>query len=92
MNVPGGEVVRIESRIQTPDRRQADYYWRLLDDRRDQVQEELAGDSLLLASYQQDGDLSGVRRLRRLVRAKETELITIARLIQAIETRFSPHP
>jgi hypothetical protein len=90
MNVPAGEVVDIESRRQTPDRRQGDYYLRLLNGQRNQVARELASDTLILQRYQQDGDLSGVRRMRRFVRAKESELTTINRLIHGIETRFAP--
>ena len=90
MNTPAGQLIGLPAHRRTADRRQAEYYRRLLEDQRAQVQEELAAHGATLSQYHQAGDLSGVRRLRRLVRAKETELITLDRLIQALDKRFGP--
>jgi hypothetical protein len=90
MNTPAGQVIGLAAHRRSADRRQGDYFRRLLDDQRAQVQQELSGHAAMLAEHQQAGDLSGVRRLRRLVRAKETELTTLDRLIQALEQRFGP--
>jgi hypothetical protein len=89
MNGPVGEVVGLALQRRTADRQQAEYFRRVLDDQRTQVQQELARDSSLLAKYQHAGDLSGVRRMRRVVRARETELITLDRLIDALNQRFA---
>jgi hypothetical protein len=91
MNTPAGQVVGLAEHRRTADRRQADYYRRLLEDQRAQVHEELAEHSQMLARHQRAGDLSGVKRMRRLVRAKETELITLDRLIQALDRRFGAY-
>ena len=61
----------------------------LLEDQRAAVHAELAKHSETLARCQRDGDLAGVKRERRLVGAKETELATIDRLIFALDKRFS---
>lgn len=88
MNSPAGRVVDLADHPRTADRRQADYYRRLLEGQRAQVQEELAEHSQVLAHHQRAGDLSGVKRVRRLVRANETELMTVDRLIEALDKRF----
>jgi hypothetical protein len=88
---PAGKVVGLAAHRRTGDRQQADYYWRLLKDQRVQVQDELTEHSLMLTKHQRAGDLSGVKRVRRLVRAKETELNTKNYLINAIEKRFGPY-
>jgi hypothetical protein len=90
MNTPGGQVVGMDSYRRSADLCQADYFRKLLDDQQTQVQHELTGHAATLARYQHVGDLNGVRRMRRLVRAKETELNTIAYLIRGLDLRFGP--
>ena len=90
MDVPVGKVVGLDSHRRTADRRQAEYYRRLLEDQRAQIADELAGHTATLAQYRHDGDLSGFSRMRRLVRAKETELNTIAYLLRGLQLRFGP--
>jgi hypothetical protein len=63
MNGPAGKVVGLAAHRRTADRQQADYYWRLLEDLRVQVHEELAEHFLMLAKHQRAGDLSGVKRV-----------------------------
>jgi hypothetical protein len=90
MNTPAGEVVGLDSYRKVADRHQAQYYRGLLEAQRVQVQEELAGHVTTLARYHHAGDLGGVRRVRRLVRAKETELNTIDHLLKDLQKRFGP--
>jgi hypothetical protein len=90
MNTSAGEVVGLESHRRTADRRQADYFRRLLDGQRSQVELELAAHSSMLERHQRAGDLPGIRRARRLLRATQTELFTIQRLIEALDIRFGP--
>ena len=90
MNTPVGELVGLDSYRKTADRCQAEYYRKLLDDQQVQIHQELTGHAATLARYQHVGDLSGVRRMRRLVRAKETELNTIGYLIRGLDARFGP--
>ena len=90
MNTPAGGVVGLDSYRRTADLRQAEYYRQLLEDQRAQIAHELAGHTATLAGYRHDGDLLGVRQMRRLVRAKETELKTIAHLLQGLALRFGP--
>jgi hypothetical protein len=88
MNNPAGHVVGLVEHRRRADRRQADYYRRSLEEQRAQVLAESAEHEQMLARHQRAGDLSGVKRMRRLVRAKETELNTVDRLIQALDRRF----
>jgi hypothetical protein len=85
-----GEVVGVDSYHRSADRTQAEYYRKLLDDQQTQIHKELTGHAATMARYQHVGDLSGVRRMRRLVRAKETELNTIGYLIRGLDARFGP--
>ena len=90
MNTPASHVIGLTAHSRSADRRQAEYFRRLLADQRAQVSDELSGHAASLARYQQVGDLAGVRRLRRIVRANETELMTLDRLIFALDNRFGP--
>jgi hypothetical protein len=90
MNTPASQVIGLNAHPRSADRRQAEYFRRLLDDQRAQVSFELSGHAASLARYQQVGDQAGVRRLRRIVRAKETEMVTLNRLISSLHNRFGP--
>jgi hypothetical protein len=88
VNTPVGQVVGLDAYRKSADRCQAEYFRKLLDGQQAQVQHELTGHTATLARYQHVGDLNGVRRMRRLVRAKETELNTIGYLIRGLDLRF----
>ena len=88
METPTRQVVGLATHRRSGDRRQAEYYRRLLEIQRAQIYEELVGHAATLTRYHQAGDLPGVRRLRRLVRAKESELVTLERLINGLDRRF----
>lgn len=90
MSTPAIQVIGLNAHPRSADRRQAEYFRRLLDDQRAQISFELSGHAASLARYQQVGDLAGVRRLRRIVRAKETEIMTLDGLISALDNRFGP--
>jgi hypothetical protein len=90
MNTPIGELVGLDSYRRSADLCQAEYYRKLLDDQQTQIHQELAGHAATLARYQHVGDLAGVRRMRRLMRAKEAELNTIGFLIRGLDMRFGP--
>jgi hypothetical protein len=72
----------------TADLRQAEYFLGLLRQGRAQVVDELARHRSALEIQRKRGDLVDFKRLRRLVRVKESELNTVDRLIEALQARF----
>jgi hypothetical protein len=67
---------------------QAEYFWRLLDQRKVEVCEALEAELDALARFQRAGDLAGVRCKRRIVRALEAELRTLDQLLVALRIRL----
>ncbi|MBB5160184.1 hypothetical protein [Mycobacterium sp. AZCC_0083] len=70
------------------DLQQAEYYQSMLDDLRARADDELAHHRASLAKREQKADLYGIKRLHRIIRAKETELATIDVLTDALSARF----
>ncbi|PXX03292.1 hypothetical protein [Mycolicibacterium moriokaense] len=70
------------------DLQQAEYYQGMLDDRRTEVEAELAHHCASLAVHQTNPDAPRVRRSQRIIRVKEAELAEINRLTDALRSRF----
>lgn len=70
------------------DLRQAEYYQGVFDVLRATVNEELTHHRAFLAAHEANGDVSGVSRLRRIIRAKEAELAEIDHVTDALSCRF----
>ena len=68
--------------------RQAEYYQGVFDVLRATVNDELTHHRAFLAAREADGDLLGVSRLKRIIRAKEAELAEIDHITDAISCRF----
>jgi hypothetical protein len=67
---------------------QAEYFLRLLDRQKVEVCEALEAELDALARFQRAGDLAGVRRKRRIVKALEAELRTVDQLLIALRVRL----
>jgi len=67
---------------------QAEYFWRLLDRRKAEVCELLEPHLDALARLQRAGDLAGVRRERRIVKAFQAEVRTIDGILRALRVRL----
>lgn len=70
--------------------RQAEYFSQVLGRQRSEILDELEQCRVALAEHRENGDLANVTRLRRIVRAKESELNTVDRLLEGLEFRFRP--
>jgi hypothetical protein len=75
--------------------RQAEYYKTLLDQQRAQVGEDIADRYVALAKSQANGDLRGMRQVRRMIRQVQREQFVLDCLCEALEHRFfstlAPH-
>lgn len=80
-------VIGITSRGRQGDLRQAQYYQALLDELRTHTSLELTGFRLALERRRKNGALN-TTRLQQLIAAKQAELITLDRLIDALSERF----
>jgi hypothetical protein len=89
MNSPLARVDGEAPAASAGDLRQAEYYFGLLEERRAQLHQELARHHNNLAKHRQTGDLLRATRDRREVRRKEQESAVLARLIDALDERFS---
>ena len=74
--------------LRDADTRQAEYFWRLLDRHKAEVCELLEARLDALAGDERAGDLVGVRRQRRIVKALEAELRTVDRMLVALRVRL----
>ena len=70
------------------DVQQAEYFLRLLDLRKSEACELLETHLDSLARLQRAGDLTGVRRRRQIVKAFESELRTLDRMLVALRIRL----
>jgi hypothetical protein len=68
--------------------RQAEYFWRLLDRRKVEICEALEPHLDRLARAQRAGDLAGVRRQRRIVKAHQAELCSVDLMLRALRARL----
>jgi hypothetical protein len=71
------------------DAEQAEYFHRLFDGQRAELCERLEGQRLALARYEHIGDISGVRRKRRIIKAVESEARSIDCMCNALRRRLS---
>jgi hypothetical protein len=71
------------------DEKQAEYFLRLLDDRRAELCSLLDDQRRALARYEHIGDMSGVRRKRRIIKAPDSEARSIDRMRNALRFRLS---
>jgi hypothetical protein len=78
--------------IRRADTRQAEYYKTLLDEQRAQVDEDIADRYMKLAKCQANGDLRGMRQVRKMIRQMQTEQYAVDCLREALEHRFFPTP
>jgi hypothetical protein len=70
------------------DLQQAEYYQNLLDEMRAEINQELFVHRAARERREQRGDVFGISRLHRIIRLKETELVTIDQLSDALSDRF----
>ena len=72
------------------DIQQAEYFLALLGRERAEVSERLAQHRNELALYEHIGDLAGVRRKKRLVRALEKDVAAIDQMVRALWGKVAP--
>ena len=70
------------------DRRQAEYFRRLLQQRFSQLNDDIAGHYRRLTRHQIRDDFAELRRMRRMIRAEEQEQRSLQRMIEALDERF----
>jgi hypothetical protein len=68
---------------------QVEYFWALLSEQRAAVREKLDRQYAALARSERGGHLSSVRRKRLLIRAMESDLRAIDRMLHALASRLS---
>jgi hypothetical protein len=76
--------------VRPADVRQAEYYKTLLDQQRAQVDEDIADRYLAFAKSQANGDLKGMRQVRKMIRQIQREQFVLDCLREALENRFFP--
>jgi hypothetical protein len=70
------------------DLRQAEYFRQMLDGRKAEICEQLEAELDALARFQSAGDAARAGRHRRLVKALESELRTVDRMLLAVRVRL----
>ena len=70
------------------DMEQAAYFHDLLSQQRAEICEELDEHLAALTNYEHGSDVSGVRYKRRIIKALETEIRTIDRMLRALSIRL----
>jgi hypothetical protein len=76
--------------VRPGDIRQAEYYKSLLDEQWAQVDEDIADRYMALAKSQANGDLRGMRQVRRMIQQIQREQFALDCLREALEHRFFP--
>jgi hypothetical protein len=76
--------------VRPADMRQAEYYKTLLDQQRGQVDEDIADRYMALAKTHANGDLRGMRQVRKMIRQIQREQFALDCLRTALEDRFFP--
>ncbi|OBK44241.1 hypothetical protein [Mycobacterium sp. 1081908.1] len=74
----------------TADRRQAEYFRRVLTQNRRHIDHRLAEYQKAIATAETVGDTEGAAGIRRMARAEEQERRTLDGLIQKLQRRFPP--
>jgi hypothetical protein len=72
------------------DIQQAEYFLVLLGQERAEVAERLAHQRTELLMYEHAGDLAGVRRKKRAIRALEREVLDIEQMLTALWKKVAP--
>jgi hypothetical protein len=72
------------------DRRQADYFRRVLGQSRRHIEHRLAEYQKAIATAEADGDAEGASSLRRMARVEEQERQTLNGLMEKLQRRFPP--
>jgi hypothetical protein len=89
MNAPAAAVRAADTtRTRAADRRQAEYFRRLLHEQYLQLCDQIAGHQRLVIKYQNRDEPSQASRMRRILRDEERERDTVLRLIDALDARF----
>jgi hypothetical protein len=89
MNAPAARVPQAdETSARGADRRQAEYYRRLLHQRYLELCETIASHHRLVIGTQQRRERSEASRMRRILRDEQRECDTVRRLIEALDARF----
>jgi hypothetical protein len=89
MNAPAAGVAEADgTKAAAADRRQAEYFRRVLQDRYSELCDKIASDQRLLIKCQNRDEPSEASRMRRSLRDAERERKTVRRLIGAIDARF----
>jgi hypothetical protein len=74
----------------TADRRQAEYFRRMLNQNRRHIDHRLAEYQRAIATAEGAGDAEGAAGLRRMARVDEQERRTLDGLIEKLQRRFPP--
>ena len=77
-------------RLANADFQQAEYFLALLGEECDEVSEHLAHHRAELVIYEHAGDLPGVRRKQRVIRALEKDLLVIEQMMTALWKKVAP--
>jgi hypothetical protein len=76
--------------VRPADMRQAEYYKELLDQLRGQVDEDIDDRYMVLAKSRANGDLRGMRQVRKMIRQIQKEQFVLDCLRAALDRRFFP--
>ena len=71
------------------DMQQAAYFYELLTQERAEVSESLDEHRMGIALYERAGDVSGLRRQRRMIRVLESEIRNIDRMLKALAVQLN---
>jgi hypothetical protein len=71
------------------DEKQAEYFLRLLDGQLTELCARLDDQRRALVRYEHIGDMSGVRRKRRIIKALDSDARTVERMGNALRSRWS---
>jgi hypothetical protein len=71
------------------DEKQAEHFVRLLDGQLAELRAKLDDQRRALVRYEHIGDMSGVRRKRRIIKALDSDARTVKRMCNALRFRWS---
>jgi hypothetical protein len=88
MNRPAGDVESPAAAHEAADRRQAEYFLRLLTQSRRHIDHRIAEYEKAIATAQAAGDTEGANTLRRMERVEEEDRQTLDHLVSNLRRRF----
>jgi hypothetical protein len=89
MNAPAAAVPAADTTgARAADRRQAEYFRRMLHEQYLGLCDKIAGHQRLVIKYENRDEPSEASRMRRILRDEECERDTVRRLIDALDARF----